>query len=417
MHPTARGKSRELKADTNNEAQATGTDEVKVEECRSGPWGIQEEPVDREGETEANPDEAPADCSLPESEDFTLGRKTDLRLSPLEGIRLLPNIQTFDLPRLRISGSLIQPLVNLRLFDSLRFDIADAFPTLFGGITQELTRSLSVLDSLPPILYQLQFPNLSLEISQNLQSILEPILRPFPPLVHPKARMAAKLGWVIHHTLPTIVLEDATEEDLDEAIMTHYKERWTEFRKDIELATSRYLVDQDSKETMNQALSAHELGLYRLVPRAMVAEIERATRVQLHGKIVDRGLNIKETILSKVDDLPISSFHDLTSGTMEYETLEKHLYEHIDDENDRSKFAESPIPSRHATVHGLVPYASEKSSLNSIFLADFVFLMITQIKKEKITKVAEILKGYALAAESRQQEGSSFWEESSGLSC
>ena len=406
-----------MKADATNEAHVTGTGELKEEERQHGPWGNQEETVDREGEPETNPEIAPPDHSLPESEDFTLGRKIDLRLSPLEGIRLLPNIQTFDLPRLGISDSLIQPLVNLRLFDSLRFDIADALPTLFGGITHELTRSLRVLDPLPPILNQLQFPNLSLEISSKLQSILGPILRPFPPLVHPKARMAAKLGWVVHHTLPTTVLEDATEEDVDEAIMTHYKERWTEVRKDIELATSRYLVDQDSKETMNQALSAHEQGLYRLVPRAMVAEIERATRVQLHGNIVDRGLNIKGTILSAVDDLPISSFHDLTSGTMQYETLEKHLYEHIHDENDRSQFAESPIPNRHATVHGLVPYASEKSSLNSIFLTDFVFLMITQIKKEKITEALEILKGYVLATESRKQEGSSSWEESSGLSC
>ena len=97
--------------------------------------------------------------------------------------------------------------------------------------------------------------------------------------------------------------------------------------------------------------------------------------------------------------------------------MEKHLYEHIDDENDRSKFAESPIPNRHATVHGLVPYASEKSSLNSIFLADFVFLMITQIKKEKITKVAEILKGYALAAESSSRKAVHFGRNHPASAC
>ncbi len=86
--------------------------------------------------------------------------------------------------------------------------------------------------------------------------------------------------------------------------------------------------------------------------------------------------------------------------------MENHLYKRIDNENDRSMFEESPIPNRHAAVHGLVPYASEKSSLNSIFLADFVFLMITQTKKRKIMEVVKILKGYVLAAESSWQEGS-----------
>ena len=219
--------------------------------------------------------------------------------------------------------------------------------------------------------------------------------------------MAARLGWVVHRTLPTTVLEDADEENLDKAIATHYKENWAEVRIEIDQALSGYFVDQDSKETMDPALSAHEHGFYRLVPRAMVIEIERAARVQLHNRIVDRGLNIKEKILNGVDYLPLSSFEDLTADMIQYETLENDLYEQIWDENDRSQFTESPIPNRYAAVHGLVPYASEKSSLNSIFLADFVFRMITQIKRERITEAAEILKGYVVAAESREQEGSS----------
>ena len=304
-----------MKTDANNEAQVTGTGEVKDEERRHVPWGIQSD-------------------------------------SPL-----------------------------LDITKAISSAISSAASSVVEGINQEL------------------------------QSILESMLRSFDSLVHPKARMAAKLGWVVHHTLPITLLEAAAEDDLDEAIITHYRERWAETRQTIELATSSYLVDQDSKETMNQALSAHEVGLYRLVPRALFPEIERAARVQLREKTVGRRTNIKETILSEVSDLPISSFHNLTSVTIQYETLENHLYENIDDENDRVQFAESSIPNRHASLHGLVPYSSEKSSLNSIFLADFVFLTITQSKKEKVRKVAEILKGYVLAAESKQQEGSSCKEE------
>lgn len=90
----------------------------------------------------------------------------------------------------------------------------------------------------------------------------------------------------------------------------------------------------------------------------------------------------------------MSSFHDLTPSIMQYEALEGHLYERINDENDRSRFADNQIPNRHAAIHGLVPYSSEKSSLNSIFLIDFVLHTITQAKRARIAEAADILKGY-----------------------
>ena len=147
---------------------------------------------------------------------------------------------------------------------------------------------------------------------------------------------------------------------------------------------------------MNQALSAHEYGLYRVVPRTILVEIERVVRVQLREEPVGR-LDVKGKIVGEIGDLPISSFHDLTSGTIQYETLENHLYERIDDDGDRSQFAENPIPNRHAAAHGLVPYSSEKTSLNSILLTDFVFQMITAIKRETIAKVVDILQDRMLA--------------------
>ena len=292
--------------------------------------------------------------------------------------------------------------IDLDALRSPRFDAATIFPSLFGGITQQLSKTLAALDSSPMISTQplFDFDSVFHGITSGFQQLLESVVLPFPSLVHPKAQLAASLGWVVHHTLPAHVLEDVAEHDLDDAIMTHYEQRWVEVRAKIERDTNGYLVDQDSKDTMIQALSAHEHGLYRLVPRTLVAEIERAARTQLNNKIVGQGLDIKGMILGEVGDLPVSSFHDISLGAIQYETLKNHLYERINDENDRSQFAQSAIPNRHATVHGLIPYASEKSSLNSIFLTDFVFLAITQIKKKKIVAAARILQRYVHAATS-----------------
>ena len=176
--------------------------------------------------------------------------------------------------------------------------------------------------------------------------------------------------------------------------MAHYRETWTDFRRETELDTHHYLVDRDTKETVIQALEAHENGLYRLVSPTLMAEIERVVRLQLKGNIMERHPNVKKTILSEVDELPMSSFHDLTSSIMQYEALEGHLYERIKDETDRVRFADNLIPNRHAALHGLVPYSSEKSSLNSIFLIDFVLHTITEAKRARIAEAADILKGF-----------------------
>ena len=47
---------------------------------------------------------------------------------------------------------------------------------------------------------------------------------------------------------------------------------------------------------------------------------------------------------------------------------------------------QSPIPTRHAVVHGLVTYASKQSSLNSIFIADYVFSILSVDRRHRLGK-------------------------------
>ena len=211
--------------------------------------------------------------------------------------------------------------------------------------------------------------------------------------VNPKDRDAAKKGWVVHHTLPTSLLEQTEEENLDAAIMAYYREKWVDVRGIIEKNTDQYLVDEDSKELMRQALEAHERQLYSLVPRSLLPEIEAVIRRHLHANKVG-SLDMKSEI-SQFGELPASWFRDLSSDLIQYEILEDHLYEGIHTDATRGKFAESPIPNRHATVHGLVTYSSEKSSLNSIFLTDFTLYMITAWKKAWIQRVITTINNHA----------------------
>ena len=378
----------------NDEAQAPDLPETEDENHQNDRAGDQEELLDDQGKTEPRQNDARGYQSPISRMDIIPVIRTDFGLPTPELNRILSSARLLDPLLSSLTKSVIGALVRPSIINTPQISLTSAFPSTLASITQGLAENARALNLLSPSLIPEVLPRVSIGIFDALPLVLDLILKPFPILVHPKAQLASELGWVVHHSLPIDLLDNVHDDDLDEAIMAHYRAKWSDFRRETELDTNEYLVDQDTKETVIQALQAHESGLYRLVSRTLMAEIERVIRVQLRGKIVGRGLNVKETILSEVDDLPMPSFHDLTSSTMQYEAFEGHLYEQIDDENDRSRFADNPIPNRHAALHGLVPYSSEKSSLNSIFLMDFVLQTTTQAKRARIAEAADILKGY-----------------------
>ncbi len=264
-------------------------------------------------------------------------------------------------------------------------------------LANSLRLALSSFES--PI--QKSLANYSFRLQESIKPLLTSFIKPFPALTNPNARVAEKLGWVLHHTLPATLLDETPEEELDEAILTYYTEEWATVRETIERDIQGYLIGDDSKETMRQALIGHETGLCRLVPRAMLPEIEAVLRNQMNENVSDK-IDIRYQI-DRLGQFPASWMRDLTSGLSGYRSLKDFLYKHIDTETDRNEVAANSIPNRHAATHGLVHYATEKTSLNSIFLADFVFHVISELKKDKIKEAAGILKDRVLSEQAKPQ--------------
>ena len=46
-----------------------------------------------------------------------------------------------------------------------------------------------------------------------------------------------------------------------------------------------------------------------------------------------------------------------------------------------SALRQNPIPTRHAVAHGLVPYSSRQNSLNALFIADYVFAVVSRVSR------------------------------------
>ena len=125
---------------------------------------------------------------------------------------------------------------------------------------------------------------------------------------------------------------------------------------------------------------AHENGLYQLIPPALFTAIERAVRVCLCDDKVG-SISVKDQLVNLVGRLPLSILSDGNLAFVGFVQLSHHLYENIHTDEVRKRFLEASIPNRHAAIHGLVIYSSEKSSLNAIFVAMYVFQILTVLKQ------------------------------------
>ena len=201
-----------------------------------------------------------------------------------------------------------------------------------------------------------------------------------------QARNAKKLedaGWVAHVSTPWGRVDtcDGDAEALHDLLSQHYREKWPEVRRDIEARLADYEIDAEAVATVAEALQAHDAGFYRCVCRVLIPEIERVVRRELHDDRMDR-IASQERLRKLVGKLPSSSvglpgLYKLNP----YRRLSSHLYANVTTDEDRRRLTRDPVPNRHAAVHGLVVYSTMQSSLNAIFLADYIFLVITALKR------------------------------------
>ena len=235
----------------------------------------------------------------------------------------------------------------------------------------------------------------NLEVARAIQDsdrFVSAIARWFEPLAtvaeqlisHARtAKALDEAGWLPHYSTPLNRVDAcAGDSDAIHALMSdYYREHWQEVRRDIEARLIAYQLDDEAKAAFREALAAHEAGLYRSVCRHLMLEIERVARRELHNDSLER-ITSQHTLRDLAGRLPISSVEPGGFlGVNLFKRLSNHLYEHAEDKETRQCLARDPVPNRHATVHGLVVYSSIQNSLNTIFITDFIFHVISLLKE------------------------------------
>lgn len=227
----------------------------------------------------------------------------------------------------------------------------------------------------------------------NMAKIAQPLLIGFAEAFKDskKADAVQAAGWIPHPTIPIADIEpDMGAARIDAILTAHYRANWSTVRETMSKSVASTAIDAEAKATFEEALAAHEAGLYRSVVRVLFPEIERVARETVYGgsrkELVGRGAgrknnaglrDFREALMSK---LPVG----VALGTPFALTLVQKMYEHLytyvpEDPAGLAVFERDPVPNRHASQHGFVTYSSEQNSINMLAMADFMFHVIMRV--------------------------------------
>ena len=280
---------------------------------------------------------------------------------------------------------------------------------------RSLAKGLATLDrDIAPILKGLHETAVRLQPLTEALAGLATVAAPFvQAAAHAMERLdiaegLLKRGWVPNQTTPFDLVAECEDDDtrLQTSLLAYYTDNWPEVRARLELRMSALDVDDEAKATFREALEAHEGGLYRCTSRLLFPEFERVFRGALfdgragqirYHKFVTRlsgdaaNLELADFLTTDIQDMVL--FKYLTEGVGDTDAQGDHstgaapryepgLAVGVNTTNvEQAK--QSPIPTRHAVAHGLVAYSSRQSSLNAIFIADYVFSVVSRALRNK----------------------------------
>lgn len=171
---------------------------------------------------------------------------------------------------------------------------------------------------------------------------------------------------------------DVPEDDFGSNIEALVHDNWDEIEARFLENDYGDLDGDDSIAVMREALIAHRAGLYRAVVRLVMPEIERSVRLHFgDGRVNDT--KIPAEFMKETAELPAGIVFGISGGYDTFRYIEENLYASVRTPDLLADYAANPIPNRHATVHGLLPYNSWQASVNAIFVLDFYLLLIGRV--------------------------------------
>ncbi len=222
-----------------------------------------------------------------------------------------------------------------------------------------------------------------LEIIQQFRREVLPYAELFQQMATHNAieKSLEKAGWLPHYSTPIDTVLGGSD-NLRDGLDKYYEENWVDIRISLEERVCSFDINEETKSVFLEALEAHERKMYRSVSRLLFPEIERLSRLELETEEdYFKGLASQEHLRDLVGSMP---FLKEPHAMYLYSKLADHLYARVKNFEELEKVKADSLPNRHATLHGLVSYPSMQNSLNTIFMAEYIFQLIDLMKLENV---------------------------------
>lgn len=187
-------------------------------------------------------------------------------------------------------------------------------------------------------------------------------------------------GLLAHKTTPWSAFQHENLNAFPQLAFAHYANNWDQIERQIIDELIDHQVSDSAKQSFYDALACHRHGLYRSAVLTLLPSIEMEFRKAFDLSIGAPGASLQE-LRKLVGEVPAGYVLSHVAPIDMFRILDQHLYEKVNSREALEKFKSDPIPNRHAAIHGLIEYADVHHSLNVIFIADYVFLMISQLTK------------------------------------
>lgn len=234
-----------------------------------------------------------------------------------------------------------------------------------------------------------QFRETAARISANLnaiQRVFEDFSRTWQPifaetlLLNTAKLTLQKNGILPSATTPWNLYERERQDEFPGIVLRYYSENWAEVQRKLGEYAQEYDISPHTKLGYSEALTCHRNGLFRASILTTLACIESEFRTCFGIRTGSSATQLKE-LRDYASEAPAGIFLNHVAPITFFDILQRHLYEKVSTAADLDRFKADPIPNRHAAVHGLIVYNSRLSSLNMIFLADFIFFLISQLRR------------------------------------
>jgi hypothetical protein len=200
-----------------------------------------------------------------------------------------------------------------------------------------------------------------------------------------------KVGWLPHPDFPFDRFDDALQNPvaLKEALAQYHSDSWPDIRKALEANIASRRIDEDARNLFRQALDAHGMGFYALVPRSLFPELERIWRAKFSEEPTSKTtshpglMRALKGQLDLMDAVPGEFFPGMTL----LGKLLDHVFKTVTSDN-HAEISADLVPNRHAAQHGYCVYDNAQSSLNALIMADYMLHLFDQLDSPEFRDIA-----------------------------